>query len=90
MPERSEWLVAGGAAKRNPRYRATNHNASERREYHFPPRLNSRLSLRLQSESDAVALLKKTDENYYNKRQILTFVVERKNRSVEEVNHAFF
>ena len=50
----------------------------------------SRSSLSLQSESDAVALLKKTDENYYNKRQILTFVVERKNRSVEEVNHAFF
>ena len=59
MPERSEWLVAGGAAKRNPRYRATNHNASERREYHFPPRQNSRPSISLQSESDAVALLKK-------------------------------
>ena len=26
-PERSEWLVAEGAAKRNPRYRATNHDA---------------------------------------------------------------
>ena len=51
---------------------------------------NSRLPLSLQSESDAVALLKKTDENYYNKRQIFTFVVERKNRSVEEVNHASF
>ena len=32
MPERSEWLVAGGIAKRNPRYRATHHYASERRE----------------------------------------------------------
>ena len=66
------------------------HDASERREYHFPPRQNSRPSLSLQSESDAVALLKKTDENYYNKRQIFTFVVERKNRSAEEVNHASF
>ena len=27
MPERSEWLVAEGVAKRNPRYRATPHNA---------------------------------------------------------------
>ena len=27
MPERSEWLLAGGGAKRNPRYRATNHDA---------------------------------------------------------------
>ena len=27
MPERSEWLVAEGAAKRNPRYRATHHYA---------------------------------------------------------------
>ena len=43
-PERSEWLVAGGVAKRTPRYRATNHNASERREYRLPWRLLSRLS----------------------------------------------
>ena len=43
-PERSEWLVAGGVAKRNPRYRDTNHNASERREYHLHWRLFSRLS----------------------------------------------
>ena len=28
MPERSEWLLAGGGAKRNPRYRATNHDAN--------------------------------------------------------------
>ena len=27
MPERSEWLVAEGGAKRNPRYRATHHYA---------------------------------------------------------------
>ena len=27
MPERSEWLLAGGGAKRNPRYRATHHYA---------------------------------------------------------------
>ncbi len=27
MPERSEWLLAGGGAKRNPRYRAANHDA---------------------------------------------------------------
>ena len=66
------------------------HDASGGREYHFPPRQNSCPSISLKSESDAVALLKKTDENYYNKRQIFTFVVERKNRSAEEVNHAAF
>ena len=27
MPERSEWLLAEGAAKRNPRYRDTPHDA---------------------------------------------------------------
>ena len=27
MPERSEWLVAGGGAKRNPRYRADPYDA---------------------------------------------------------------
>ena len=27
MPEQSEWLLAVGGAKRNPRYRATPHNA---------------------------------------------------------------
>ena len=27
MPERSEWLLAGGAAKRNPRYRASPRDA---------------------------------------------------------------
>ena len=27
MPERSEWLLAEGGVKRNPRYRATNHDA---------------------------------------------------------------
>ena len=35
MPERSEWLVAGGAAKRNPRYHDTHHYAFEKREYHL-------------------------------------------------------
>ena len=35
MPERSEWLVAGGGAKRNPRYRDTRHYAFEKREYHL-------------------------------------------------------
>ena len=44
MPERSEWLLAGGVAKRNPRYRATHHYASERRENRLPRRLFSRLS----------------------------------------------
>ena len=27
MPEQSEWLLAGGAAKRNPRYHATHRDA---------------------------------------------------------------
>ena len=44
MPERSEWLVAGGVAKRNPRYRDDHHYASERRENRLPRRLLSRLS----------------------------------------------
>ena len=44
MPERSEWLVAGGVAKRNPRYHATTLDASERRENRLPWRLLSRLS----------------------------------------------
>ena len=44
MPERSEWLVAEGAAKRNPRYRGSHHDASERRENRLPRRLLSRLS----------------------------------------------
>ena len=44
MPERSEWLVAEGAAKRNPRYRGSHHDASERRENRLPWRLLSRLS----------------------------------------------
>ena len=35
MPERSEWLVAGGGAKRNPRYHDTRHYAFEEREYHL-------------------------------------------------------
>ena len=42
MPERSEWLVAGGGAKRNPRYRNAHHYASERRENHLLLRLLSR------------------------------------------------
>ena len=42
MPERSEWLVAGGGAKRNPRYRGSHHDASERRENRLPRRLLSR------------------------------------------------
>ena len=44
MPERSEWLLAGGVAKRNPRYRDDHHYASERRENRLPRRLLSRLS----------------------------------------------
>ena len=32
MPERSEWLVAEGGAKRNPRYHDAHHNAFEERE----------------------------------------------------------
>ena len=44
MPERSEWLVAGGAAKRNPRYHPAPLDASERRENRLPRRLLSRLS----------------------------------------------
>ena len=44
MPERSEWLVAGGAAKRNPRYHTTPLDASERRENRLPRRQHSRLS----------------------------------------------
>ena len=35
MPERSEWLVAEGGAKRNPRYHDTCHYAFEGREYHL-------------------------------------------------------
>ena len=42
MPERSEWLVAGGAAKRNPRYRDAHRDAFEKREYRIPRRLFSR------------------------------------------------
>ena len=42
MPERSEWLVAGGVAKRNPRYRDDHHNAFEERENHLLWRLLSR------------------------------------------------
>ena len=42
MPERSEWLVAGGVAKRNPRYRDDHHYASERRENRLLRRLLSR------------------------------------------------
>ena len=30
MPERSEWLVAGGGAKRNPRYRDAHRYALEK------------------------------------------------------------
>ena len=44
MPERSEWLVAEGVAKRNPRYRNAHHYASEERENRLPRRLLSRLS----------------------------------------------
>ena len=33
MPEQSEWLVAGGGAKRNPRYRDAHR---EEREYRLP------------------------------------------------------
>ena len=44
MPERSEWLLAEGGAKRNPRYRNAHHYASERREYRLPWRVFSRLS----------------------------------------------
>ena len=43
MPERSEWLVAEGGAKRNPRYHATP-PLCEEREYHLLWRLFSRLS----------------------------------------------
>ena len=42
MPEQSEWLLAGGAAKRNPRYHATHRYASERRENRLPRRQHSR------------------------------------------------
>ena len=41
MPERSEWLVAGGGAKRNPRYRDA-HPLCEERENHLLWRLLSR------------------------------------------------
>ena len=44
MPERSEWLLAEGVAKRNPRYRNAHYYASERRENRLPWRLLSRLS----------------------------------------------
>ena len=43
MPEQSEWLVAEGGAKRNPRYRNTHYYASERRENRLPWQLLSRL-----------------------------------------------
>ena len=43
MPERSEWLVAGGGAKRNPRYRDAQ-PLCEERENRLPRRLLSRLS----------------------------------------------
>ena len=43
MPERSEWLLAGGVAKRNPRYRDAQ-PLCEEREYRLPRRLLSRLS----------------------------------------------
>ena len=42
MPERSEWLVAGGGAKRNPRYRDA-HPLCEERENRLPWQLISRL-----------------------------------------------
>ena len=42
MPERSEWLLAGGGAKRNPRYCSTHHDAFEEREYRLPWRHHSR------------------------------------------------
>ena len=42
MPERSEWLLAEGGAKRNPRYHATHRYASERRENRLPRRQHSR------------------------------------------------
>ena len=41
MPWRSEWLVAGGGAKRNPRYRDA-HPLCEERENHLLWRLLSR------------------------------------------------
>ena len=44
MPERSEWLLAEGVAKRNPRYRNAHYYASERRENRLPWQLLSRLS----------------------------------------------
>ena len=44
MPERSEWLLAEGGAKRNPRYRNIFRDASERRENRLPWRQHSRLS----------------------------------------------
>ena len=44
MPERSEWLVAGGGAKRNPRYHNAHQDAFEERENRLPCRLFSRLS----------------------------------------------
>ena len=44
MPERSEWLVAEGGAKRNPRYRDAHQDAFEERENRLPCRLFSRLS----------------------------------------------
>ena len=42
MPERSEWLVAEGGAKRNPRYHDAHHNAFEERENRLPWQLISR------------------------------------------------
>ena len=42
-PEQSEWLVAEGAAKRNPRYRI-HPPLCEEREYRLPRLLLSRLS----------------------------------------------
>ena len=41
-PERSEWLLAGGAAKRSPRYHDAHHNAFEERENRLPWQLISR------------------------------------------------
>ena len=35
-PEQSEWLLAEGGAKRNPRYRDTPHDAFEKRENRLP------------------------------------------------------
>ena len=53
-PEQSEWLLAEGGAKRNPRYRDTPHDAFEDREYHLLQRLLSIPSLLLANNGENV------------------------------------